>query len=331
MFKTPAINDGLILSSCVVLSSIATYFMMGIEATLWSTLSVLHAYNVFSKPKEYKNYLYSFLCSMSILAGIYLGYFLKLGYLFYFALIILSILYYQLYDIDPALDLSMKYIIIFSTIGTTFSEEIIKGLVVGLLIGTIITLLVCFSLSHKKHIIIPIKTQQIKSRILIFQANTVLRSLIYSAGLIACLLLSTWLNIGHFFWSLLTFVFVLHPKSQGIIKLTIQRIIGSLLSVIMLYFLFNTPLMPYIGFVVILVLAFILPMSNEKNYIITSFCTTGFVLAVLEMSLYWHTPNYQLLSERIVETLLGGIVAVICSFILKYISDDSAKDGRHAV
>lgn len=317
--KTPAVNDGLILSTCVVLSSIATYFIMGIEATLWSTLSVLHAYNIFSKPKDYKSYLYSFICSMSILVGIYLGYFLKLGYLFYFALIILSFFYYQLYDIDPALDLSMKYIIIFSTIGTTFTEDIIKGLVVGLLIGTVLTLLVCYSLSHKEHLKTHISTLQIRERVLKFKLATVLRSLVYSAGLIACLFFSIYLNIGHFFWALLTFVFVLHPKSQSIVKLTIQRIAGTLLAVLLLYFLFNTPMMPYIGFVSILILAFLLPMSNERNYAFASFCTTGFVLAVLEMSLYWQTPNYQLLSERILETLLGGFIALICSIILKYV------------
>lgn len=322
MIKTPAVNDGLILSTCVVLSSVATYFIVGIEATLWSTLSVLHAYNIFSKPKDYKGYLYSFLCSMSILAGIYLGYFLKLGYAFYFALIILSFFYYQLYDIDPALDLSMKYIIVFATIGTTFSEDIIKGLVVGLLIGTVLTLLVCYGLSHKKHIRTHIITPQVRSRVLKFKLNTIFRSLIYSAGLIACLFFSIYLNIGHFFWALLTFVFVLHPKSQGIVKLTTQRIIGGLFSVILLYFLFNTSMMPYIGFITILVLAFLLPMSNEKNYVFASFCTTGFVLAVIEMSLYWQTPSYQLLSERILETLLGGIIAIICSVILKYVSDE---------
>lgn len=322
MIKNPAINDGLILSACVVLSSTVTYFILGIENTLWSTFAVLHAYSVFSKPKDYKSYLYSFLCSVSILAGVYLGYSLKLGYLFYFTLIILSFFYYQLYDIDPALDLSMKYFIVFSTIGTILTEGVIKGLVVGLLIGTVITLLICYSLSHKKHIKIPIDPQQIKSRVLRFNQNVIFRSLIYSAGLIACLFFSIHLNIGHFFWALLTFVFVLHPKSQSIIKLTIQRIIGSLLAVLLLYFLFNTPMMPYIGFIAILVLAFFLPMSNEKNYAFASFCTTGFILAVIEMSLYWRTPDYQLFSERIFETLLGGAIAVICSIILKYVRDE---------
>lgn len=321
MTKNPAINDGLILLGCIILSSIIIYFVMGVQATLWGATAVLHAYNLFNKPKDYKNYFYTFIWSIIILVAIYLGHYLKLGHIFYLFLIILSFFYFQLYGLDPTFDLSMKYMIVFSTIGTILAGSVIKDLTIGLLIGTIITLLVCYSLSDKPYIKIHINRKQIQSNLFQYRKNIFPRSLIYSAGLILCLLISNWLKIGHFYWALLTFVFVLHPKSQSIIKLTAQRIIGSLLVVLMLFFLFNTPFMPYIGILSILGLAFFLPMSNQKSYIFASFCTTGFILAVIEMSQYWQNPSYQLFSERILETLLGSAIAIIFSIFLQLVRE----------
>lgn len=80
--------------------------------------------------------------------------------------------------------------------------------------------------------------------------------------------------------------------------------------------------MPYIGIFSILVLAFFFPISNEKNYFFASFCTTGFILAVIEMSQYWQNPSYQLFSERILETLVGSGIAIICSILLQFVRDE---------
>lgn len=319
MTKNPAINDGIILTSCIIVSSIATYLVMGIEATVWSALSVLHAYNLFSKPQHYKNYITTFLWSIAILVGIYIGYFLKLDNLFYIFLIILSFFYYHLYGIDPVFDLSMKYIIIFSTIGTVLTSDVINQFTVGMFIGTLCTLLVCYILIRANYLKLLLNPNKLQDHIFKLKKNIILRSLIYSVGLILCLLISNWLNIGRFYWALLTFVFVLHPKSESIIKLTTQRIIGSLLVVLVLSFLYSTPLMPYIGIFAILFLAFFLPWSNQKSYLVTSFCTTGFVLAVIEMSQYWLDPSYNLFFERVTETILGGTIAVACSIILQLV------------
>lgn len=322
--KNAAINNGLILVFCVMLSSLLTYFLTGIDAMLWSALSSLHAYNIFNKSKDYNRPLYSLAWSIAVLIGIYLGIWLRIGYVFYIYLIILSFIYYQLYDIDPVFDLSMKYVIIFSTIGTILpsTNSSLIGITVGLVLGAFLTQCICYNLRHKTNIKIDLKSKYLHSKIFHGRKTIVYRSLIYSAGLMLCLFIPSKLNIGHFYWTLLTFVFILHPKSTSIIALTVQRTIGTLLVVIMLFLLFNTPLMPYIGIVTILVLAFLLPLSGEKNYIFASFCTTGFVLAVMEMSQYWLNPSYDLLFERIIETLLGCSIAIICSVLLRLFRGD---------
>lgn len=324
IIKKAELNNGLILVSCVVISSLLTYFLTDINATLWSALSSLHAYNLFNKSKDYNKPLYSLLWSISVLIGIYFGLWLRIGYAFYLYLIILSFFYYQLYNIDPVFDLSMKYIIIFSTIGTILPNNMasVIGITVGLLISTFLTQFVCYSLSHKTNIKIDLKAKYLQNKIFKGHKNIFYSSLIYSTGLMFCLFIPNKFDIGHFYWTLLTFVFILHPKTKSIIKLTAQRTLGTLLVVILLFLIFNTPLMPYIGIITILVLAFLLPLSSEKSYVFTSFCTTGFVLAVMEMSQYWLNPSYSLFFERIIETLLGGSIAIICSILLKIIRCD---------
>ncbi|SPZ18830.1 Uncharacterised protein [Providencia rettgeri] len=66
--------------------------------------------------------------------------------------------------------------------------------------------------------------------------------MIYALGLLLALAIPRSIDLGHFYWTLLTFVFVLHPKSQSIVKITLQRVLGSLISVLLLYFYSIYPL-----------------------------------------------------------------------------------------
>lgn len=67
------------------------------------------------------------------------------------------------------------------------------------------------------------------------------------------------------------------------------------------------------------VISFFLPTFLDKNPILRSFGVTFFVLAMTEISLYWNDPVYSPLFERLYETLIGGLLAIITSIVLKKI------------
>ncbi|MFY3769072.1 hypothetical protein AHYW_001141 [Providencia manganoxydans] len=313
------LSESFYLTFCVVVSFLITYQVAGIDATLWSSLSTLHGYTIFNKASRYKNIVYSLLCSLFVFVGSALGYYLGINYLFFIVLFLAPFFYYQFYNIDSSLDMSIKYFMIFYIIGATLNKASFDGLVIGLLIGTFITLAFCYSMSKREKI----SLFQIKKYISLkrdkLNYNLIYQSLIYSIGLVLCVLVSRAINVDHFFWAPLTFIFVLNPKLTNIIKLTRDRVIGTLIVVFVLYLSFNTAvLMPYIGFALILLFSFLIPISNnKKNNVFGTFCITGLVLSLIEMSIYFNNVDYHLLSERSMETLIGGLFAIVCSYCIK--------------
>ncbi|EUD11324.1 FUSC family protein [Providencia alcalifaciens] len=324
MKKIPAIHDGILFSSCLVLSALTALALIDVQAAMWAAFSTLYSFNLFNAAKEYKNYLYTAFWLCMILVAIYIGDTLRLGTGFYIYLAIFSFIYYQLYGTDPIMDLTMKFMIIMSTIGTIL-PEISKSLTLGFLIGSGVTLITYYVLSHKmtRHsIITPLVVEK---NLFTLRKNIIPRSMTYAIGLLLSLAIPRMIDLGHFYWTLLTFVFVLHPKSESIVRITFQRVAGSLISVLFLFLLFNTPLMPYIGLIAILVFAFLLPMSFHHGYTFMTFVVTSLILSVLEQVVYWRHPAYTLLFDRVLETALGGAIAIITSIILKLFREKSPE------
>lgn len=315
------LSESWYLTFCMVINFILTYSVAGMDATLWSSLATLHSYTIFNKAYSYKNVFYSLLCSVFILLSSSVGYYLGIGWLFFVFLFVIPFLYYQIYNIDASLDVSIRYFMIFFIIGSTLTETTFNGYIIGMLIGTITTSLFCYSVSTRKKI----SLFQIKKYISLkkdrVNSNLLCQAAVYSIGLVACVVSSRAINVDHFFWAPLTFVFVLHPKLENIISLTRDRVIGTLIVVFILYFSFNTvALMPYIGFALIATFSFLIPVSNKKkNNVFGTICITGLVLSLIEMSIYFNNTDYHLLSERILETLIGGLFAIISSCCIKFL------------
>jgi len=318
------LSESFYLSFYIMINFIITYYVAGIEATLWSSLATLHSYTIFNKASRYRNIKYSLLCSAFIFIASALGYYIGVGLLFFVILFISPLFYYQFYNIDSSLDMSIKYSMIFFIIGSTLSKSGFDGYIIGLLIGTLVTLLLCYSLSDRKRI----SLFQIKKYLSLkknkMDFNLLSQSLVYATGLLACVLSSRAINVDHFFWAPLTFIFVLNPQLKNIVSLTRDRVIGTLIVVLILYFSFNaSALMPYIGFGLILLFSFLIPVSNKKkNNVFGTVCLTGLVLSLIEMSIYFNNTDYHLLSERILETLIGGIFAILSGYCIKLIMKD---------
>ena len=84
--------------------------------------------------------------------------------------------------------------------------------------------------------------------------------------------------------------------------------------------------MPYIGLVAILVFAFLLPMSFHHGYTFMTFVVTSLILSVLEQVVYWRHPAYTLLFDRVLETALGGAIAIITSIVLKLFREKAKQN-----
>ena len=316
MRTIPALHDGIIFTSCVLLSAGAAFAILDVQAAMWATFSTLYSFNLFNAAKEYKNYFYTTFWLVMILVSILIGNTLGLGTGFYIYLAIFSFIYYQLYGTDPAMDLTMKFMIIMSTIGTIL-PDISKSMALGFVIGSSVTLVAYYILSHKMTRHSVITGSLVEQNLFTLRKNIIPRSMTYAIGLLLALAIPRMVDLGHFYWTLLTFVFVLNPKSESIIRMTWQRVLGSLLSVLFLYFLFNTPLMPYVGLAAIVVFAFLMPMSFHHGYTFMTFVITSLILSILEQVIYWRHPVYVLLFDRVLETALGGAIAIVTSIILK--------------
>lgn len=318
----PAIHDGITFTSCLFFSAATAFAILDAQAAMWAAFSTLYSFNLFNAAKEYKNYAYTAFCLLMILVAIFIGDTLRLGTAFYLYLAVFSFIYYQLYGTDPAMDLTMKFMIIMSTIGTIL-PDISKSLALGFIIGSTVTLITYYILSHKMTRHSVITSALVERNLFTLRKNIIPRSMTYALGLLLALAIPRFIDLGHFYWTLLTFVFVLHPKSQSIIKITLQRVLGSLISVLLLYFLFNTPLMPYIGLIAMVVFAFLMPMSFHHGYTFMTFVVTSLILSVLEQVVYWRHPTYELLFDRVLETALGGAIAIVTSIILKLFREGS--------
>lgn len=324
MFMTK-LSESFYLSFYIMINFIITYYIAGIEATLWSSLATLHSYTIFNKVNQYRNIKYSLLCSAFIFSASALGYYINTGLLFFLILFISPLFYYQFCNIDSSLDMSIKYSMIFFIICSTLNKSEFDSYIMGFFIGTIVTLLFCYTFSSRKNV----SLFQIKKYISIkknkINLNLIIQSMIYSFGLLACMILSRSISFDHFFWAPLTFIFVLNPQLKNIFTLTRDRVIGTLTVVLMLYLSFNLlVLMPYIGFCLILLFSFTIPIVNKKNNnVMGTVCLTGLVLSLIEMSIYFNKVNYHLLSERILETLIGGGFAILAGYFIKLIMKDN--------
>mgnify|MGYP004714932773 CR=1 FL=1 len=85
------LSESFYLTLCIIVNFIATYWVAGIDATLWSSLATLHSYTIFNKANRYKNIFYSLLCSLFIFISSALGYYFGIGLLFFSFLFIVSL------------------------------------------------------------------------------------------------------------------------------------------------------------------------------------------------------------------------------------------------
>lgn len=316
-------KDSFVFLGSMLLSALIAAQFMGLRgAIVWTSFSVLCTYALYNAKPDRSNYLYLILWMTLVLGSAYVGQMLHLTWWFYLYLFVLSYFYYYLFGRDPVFDRAMRFVIILSTIGTAL-PKITDGLPIGSAIGTISALIVCHFLLRKNMDLEAFKQGIFSHDLFRLQTHLIPRALIYSFGMFLTLLIPHYLGIEKNYWATITFVMVMPPKASTVVHNSWLRFFGSIVAVFVLYLLFQVPqYLPqlnetYYMIGLLFFFSFVLPISFTKGFATVTFWVTCYSLVMVELAMYWNHPVLALLTDRIIETGIGGIIAVITSWILK--------------
>ena len=325
--KIPCRDSLVFVSSMTVSTLIAAYFIGLHAAIAWTSFSVLATYALYNAKPDRSNLLYVALWMILIFSSSYIGQLFHLTWKLYLFLFIISYFYYYLFGRDPVFDRAIRFIIILATIGTAL-PKINDGLAIGGAIGTISALLISHYLLRKEIDLEAFKQGIFTHDLFRLDTNLIPRAFIYSSGMFLSLLIPQMLGIEKNYWATITFLMVMTPKAMTVIHNTWLRFWGSVIAVIALFIIFQISLYIsinrlYIMIALLLFFAFLLPICFKRSYIIVTFGVTCYSLVLVELVMYWdHPPMVELLVDRIIETFIGGVIAIITSLILKVLRED---------
>ncbi len=322
-------KDSFVFLGSMLLSALIAAQFMGLRgAIVWTSFSVLCTYSLYNAKPDRSNYLYLIFWMALVLGSAYIGQMLHLTWWFYLYLFVISYFYYYLFGRDPVFDRAIRFVIILSTIGTAL-PKITDGLPIGSAIGTLSALIVCHFLLRKNTDLEAFKQGVFSRDLFRLQTHLIPRALIYSLGMFLTLLIPHYLGIEKNYWATITFVMVMPPKAATVFKNSLLRFVGSIIAVLLLFLLFQLPdYLPTLGdfpkidmtyymIGLLFIFSFILPLSFSKGFATVTFWVTCYSLVMVELAMYWDHPVLALLADRIIETVIGGIIAVITSWILK--------------
>lgn len=314
-----SLQDSFVFIGSMLISTALIYPIIGIQGGIaWSSFAVLCTYSLYNAKPDRSNLLYVSFWMLIIMSSTYIGRFLHLSPWFYLYLFIIAYCYYFFFGRDPVFDRAIRFIIILSTIGTTL-PHITEGLPMGAFIGTVTALIVCHYMMRKHYDLAAFKQGIFTQDLFKLDTNIIPRAFIYSLGMFICLWLPLYFGLNKNYWATLTFIMVMTPKAENVVHNTLLRFIGSLAAVTLLFLLFQLPHIHDVIFIALFFFSFILPLCFSKNFAIVTFAVTCYSLVLVEISGYWQNPTYSLLMDRILETCIGGLIAIFTSIILKAI------------
>ncbi|OTG79195.1 hypothetical protein B9T31_17295 [Acinetobacter sp. ANC 4558] len=312
-------DNGVFLITSLI-NSIFCFLFFGALGAVVAAITTLFSH-IISEAKDNKgNIFYIWTLLLIVLIGGIIGHTLKISILFYLYIFILSFFYYVSYNKDPYIDRTFPFLLIFSCIGTSM-QNVNIDLIFAYITGITISVILLTILRHKNYDIDSFRNGLFAKKTYLSQERIFLRSMVYSFCIFLSLYIPSYFDLYRPYWAPLTFIILLRPKENDIIKITIYRVIGSLFGALMIVLIFHLLNFEHIYFYIfmMLIIIFLLPSFFKMNYLLKSFGITLFVLLLIEKTIYLHDPNYQLPYSRIYETIIGGSIALIASFILKKI------------
>lgn len=311
--------------SMTIAGLISIQFVNTRDGLVWASFSVLCTFALYNASRDKVNLLYIALFMVVILSSTFLGMLFQLGWQYYCFLFIITFIYYYQFGRGAVFDNGMRFIIILATIGTTM-PAITNGLPIAGGLGIITALLVCSLLLHKAHDKNAFNLGLFQNERLTQSGKLIPRALFYSTALFLCMVLPDFFGFEKNYWALITFLMVLPPKTISVVKNSLYRFIGSVLAVLLLYLLFELPNyfdlpINMIRYMILLffIFAFILPLCFGKSFLLVTFGMTAYSMLVVELAMYWDEPTPALLITRVIETFIGGMMAIIAGLFIKWI------------
>lgn len=135
---------------------------------------------------------------------------------------------------------------------------------------------------------------------------------------IACLLaylVSQWLSLGqHSYWILVTTLVILKPDYSLTKQRNIERVLGTIIGAlagVLILFLVENQLARFVILLAFMVLSF---SFSRTNYIISVLFMTPFILILF--SFLSVSDNFDLVRERILDTLIGSLIALVANYFI---------------
>lgn len=314
--KILTIDNYVFLLSALV-SVVICYFLLSPMDAVLACVAVLFTFVIYSAKPNNGDYVYTFLWIVIILSGCYIGIWLKLSVWFYLFLFAISSYYYISYQKDSFSDRAIPFMVIYASLGTTMKDLNYQS-AIAFLIGSLVALTI-MGIAHKNKIEFTAFKSGLFSKSLYSNPTHIwLHAVVYSAFLFLCLFLPDRIGFERPYWVPMTFIILLKPKEENLVKNTLTRFWGSVIGAIVVITILKIGThYEVIKIMLLVVSVFLLPSFFKMNNLFKTFGTTVFVLLLLETSIYWHEPNYSLPSTRILETFIGGALAIIASIVLK--------------
>ena len=311
-------KDNFIFTISIILSGLICYVTLGAQFMTLGLISVMFTYVIYSSKPNNGEYAYVFLWLIIILAGCYIGIWLKLSIAFYIFLLLVSTYYYISYGREDSFsDRAIAYLVIYASLGTTIHNLNYRA-AIAFLIGGLVTLFIMYIVYREKMQFTAFRKGIFSRALYTNSTHVLLSALVYSALLFLCLYLPDHFGLQRAYWAPMTFVILLKPKEKDTLKNTIDRFWGSVAGALFVFLFINTLGHYRIATLILIAfVAFIMPICLKMTGMKKTLALTVFVLLLLETAEFWNDPNYALPYARIYETFIGGVLAVLGSLFLK--------------
>lgn len=309
--------DNFIFITCALVSALVCYLTLGVENITLGVVSVMFTFVVFSAKPDNGDYVYTFLWVAIILLGCYIGILFHLSVAFYLFLFFVSVYYYISFERDTFSARAIPFMVIYASLGTTMKALEFKS-ALSFLMGSVIALIILGFAHHRKIEFTAFKNGIFSKTLYANPPHIFVSAFVYSVLLFSCLYLPDHFGLERVYWAPMTFIILLKPKDQDTIKNTIDRFIGSIVGAVVVFILLNIEgHYKIINLGIIALCVFLLPSFFKLKNWVKTFGITVFILVLLESAEFWKDPNYTLPYARIYETFIGGMIAILGSFVLR--------------
>lgn len=327
LFKTPLFShpvitiDNLVFFLATIFSSLISYFLFGHETLDLAILSVMITFFIHHSKPNNGDYLYTLMWVGIALFGFFIGYKFAVHWRFYIFLSLIAIYYNFTYKKDVTGSSAFPYVVIFYALGSLTSKGSFVDFLYPTLIGSILGLFSIWVLTRQKIDFRGFENGMFsKSTYARLDLSLFLSTIIYIVFLILNFYIPSILKLERGYWSAFAFIFLVTPQIKDLTLNTLYRFGGTLLGAFICVVI-NAIMQHQAIFLLIplfLTVFFYPTIIKSPNAILRIAGLTLLVLLLIEYSFFFDKIDTKLPWIRIMETLIGGILATIAGLLIHF-------------